>query len=234
MVEYDSVWKLFENCMHCAFQTEWGKWFCTNLCCEFWKLWIVNNLSGLEPVHKRASFTISLFSRWFVSSFGTFVWLCYGLTIRSTNKQNAIMLWFFFLRVFFSVLVWFCISFFLAISGWNVFYFGAESAWICVKCDTMSFLRNTLIKCDVCVGREIHSKMHYIVCAIKRCLRTLFFFFLLFSSSFFAVTLHCALVFFSPNIFFGWRGTAQKTTLCIQVEFVHLEYFENDQNRNRA
>lgn len=126
------------------------------------------------------------------------------------------MLFCFFLPAFDSLLFRF---FFLRL---QCFHFGAKIAWICVKCDTMSFLRNTLIKCDVCVCQ---SKMHYIVNAIKWCLRTLFCVVLFFFGRFFfsrnAASLHCAWHFSRSEKFLHWRGTERKqrkkTTLNIQI-----------------
>lgn len=175
MSEYDSERRSYLKCIcictvH-AFQPEWRKWFGKFM---LWILKMVNckQFIALVLIHMFACepFFVGhaiIFCGDFVLFFCGDSVLYYGLAIRSTNKQNAIiyfcllllpLVW--FGLVLHSILCIFCI--FLVVR--SAFIFGLSS----VKCDTMSFFRNTLIKCDVCVGRTENPQKDVQQCKLNK------------------------------------------------------------------
>lgn len=164
-------------------QLEWRKWFGKFM---LWILKIANCKQFIAhspcPCACRSfSAGHSIILRWFHSSV---VLLCcwYGLTIRSTNKQNTIIYSFLFIGFgFFCFFL--CVRFLTAFQVVLVILFSAQVVWICMKCDTMSFLWNTLIKCDVWVlyQPKIYAEM-YLHCKrnkmTRRCFCTTSFSFL--------------------------------------------------------
>lgn len=213
-------------------QLEWRKWFGKFM---LWILKIANCKQFIAhspcPCACRSfSAGHSIILRWFHSSV---VLLCcwYGLTIRSTNKQNTII--YSFLFIGFGL---FC--FFFAFDFWlhfRLFWWfysqlkWCEYVWNVIRCHFYG-IRSLSVTYECCTSQKSTLRCTYIVNAIKW--RVVAFFFLVFIrllKAFIAIFLPKSKNFThqKPNrMLFCWRGTEQSNAITRRIQkilhFLHL------------